>query len=57
MAKEGYQPEYGARPLRRGFIQTCLDSLAEEMLRGEYKAGDADHRLRRRKQDQIPQVR
>ena len=40
IAKEGYQPEYGARPLRRA-IQTLLeDSLAEEMLRGEYKAGD-----------------
>ncbi|HMO20402.1 MAG TPA: hypothetical protein PKC98_05475, partial [Candidatus Melainabacteria bacterium] len=40
IAKEGYQPEYGARPLRRA-IQTLLeDSLAEEMLRGEYIAGD-----------------
>ena len=40
IAKEGYQPEYGARPLRRA-IQTLLeDGLAEEMLRGEYKPGD-----------------
>ena len=40
IAKEGYQPEYGARPLRRA-IQTLLeDSLAEEMLKGEFKAGD-----------------
>lgn len=40
IAKEGYQPEYGARPLRRA-IQTLLeDSLAEEMLKGIYKAGD-----------------
>ena len=40
VAKEGTDPVYGARPLRRA-IQTLIeDPLAEEMLQGKWKAGD-----------------
>ena len=40
VAKEGTDPIYGARPLRRA-IQTLIeDPLAEEMLQGKWKAGD-----------------
>jgi ATP-dependent Clp protease ATP-binding subunit ClpC len=40
LAKKGYDPLYGARPLRR-FIQTLVeDKLAEEMLEGRIKEGD-----------------
>lgn len=40
LAKKGYDPEMGARPLRR-LLQTKIeDSLAEMLLRGELAAGD-----------------
>jgi ATP-dependent Clp protease ATP-binding subunit ClpC len=40
IAQKGYDPKYGARPLRR-MIQTKLeDTLAEEILEGNVKAGD-----------------
>ena len=40
VAKEGSDPIYGARPLRRA-IQTLIeDPLAEALLQGDWKAGD-----------------
>ncbi len=40
IAKEGTDPIYGARPLRRA-IQTLIeDPLSEELLQGTWKAGD-----------------
>jgi ATP-dependent Clp protease ATP-binding subunit ClpC len=40
LAKEGYDPHFGARPLRR-VIQTMIeDPLSEAILAGEFKAGD-----------------
>ena len=40
VAKEGADPIYGARPLRRA-IQTLIeDPLSEELLAGDWKAGD-----------------
>lgn len=40
VAKEGFDPVYGARPLRR-VIQTKIeDQLADELLRGKIKEGD-----------------
>ncbi len=40
LAKEGYDPVYGARPLRRA-VQTKLeDPLAEKLLAGDYQKGD-----------------
>jgi ATP-dependent Clp protease ATP-binding subunit ClpC len=37
---EGYNPSYGARPLRRAVMRLLEDSLAEEILSEKLKAGD-----------------
>jgi ATP-dependent Clp protease ATP-binding subunit ClpC len=41
MAKEGFDPMFGARPLRRAVQKLIEDNLSEEMLRGSIKAGDS----------------
>ena len=40
LAKEGYDPQFGARPLKRAIQEHLLDPLAMKMLAGEFKAGD-----------------
>ena len=40
LAKEGFDPAYGARPLRRAITKTVEDRLSEEMLKGTIKKGD-----------------
>jgi len=40
LAKEGFDPVYGARPLRRAIVRQVEDSFSEAMLQGEVKAGD-----------------
>ena len=40
MAKKGYDPVFGARPLRRAIQNIIEDKLAEEILEGKVKAGD-----------------
>ncbi|NCJ05680.1 AAA domain-containing protein [Synechococcales cyanobacterium C] len=40
LVEEGYNPSYGARPLRRAIMRLLEDSLAEEILTGRVKAGD-----------------
>ena len=40
-AVEGFDPEYGARPLRRILQQTVEDKLSEEILEGKLSLGDA----------------
>ena len=40
IVNEGYDPSYGARPLRRAIMRLLEDSLAEAMLSGEVKEGD-----------------
>ncbi len=37
---KGFDPEYGARPLRRAIQKMLEDKLSEEMLAGNVKAGD-----------------
>ncbi len=39
LVKEGYNPSYGARPLRRAIMRLLEDSLAEEILSGRIKDG------------------
>src|SRR5690606_19828498 len=39
IAKEGYDPEYGARPLRRALQKHVEDRLSEELLKGNALAG------------------
>ena len=40
LAARGYDPAYGARPLRRLIQQAIGDSLAKELLAGEVVDGD-----------------
>ena len=37
---EGYDPAYGARPLRRAIQRRVLDPLAERLLKGDFGEGD-----------------
>ena len=39
LGEKGYDPEYGARPLRRVIQQEVEDKLSENVLRGEYETG------------------
>lgn len=41
LVDEGYNPSYGARPLRRAVMRLLEDILAEEVLSGKIKAGDS----------------
>lgn len=40
LVKKGYDPAYGARPMRRAVERYLEDPLAEALLRGDLKAGD-----------------
>ena len=40
LSTEGYDPQYGARPLRRAISRLVEDPLSDDMLRGKFKAGD-----------------
>jgi ATP-dependent Clp protease ATP-binding subunit ClpB len=40
LAKEGYDPQFGARPLKRAIQEYLLDPLANKLLAGEFKPGD-----------------
>jgi ATP-dependent Clp protease ATP-binding subunit ClpB len=40
LVKEGYDPIYGARPLKRAIQRLVLDPLAVKILEGEFKDGD-----------------
>ncbi|MCP9815257.1 ATP-dependent Clp protease ATP-binding subunit [Synechococcus sp. GreenBA-s] len=41
LVEEGYNPSYGARPLRRAVMRLLEDSLAEEFLSGRISEGDS----------------
>ncbi|GAA0117630.1 ATP-dependent Clp protease ATP-binding subunit [Clostridium senegalense] len=41
LAKEGFDPTYGARPLRRAITKIIEDKLAEEILKGNVNTGDS----------------
>jgi ATP-dependent Clp protease ATP-binding subunit ClpC len=48
IAKQGYDPQFGARPLRRAIQKHIESPLSVRLLRGEFRAGDcvivdADH--------------
>ena len=40
LAREGYDPQFGARPLRRALQKHVESPLSVQMLRGEFKTGD-----------------
>ncbi len=41
LAEEGFDPAYGARPLKRAIQRMVLDPLALRILRGEFHEGDS----------------
>jgi ATP-dependent Clp protease ATP-binding subunit ClpB len=40
LVQEGYDPTYGARPLKRAIQKRVLDELAVRVLEGEFTEGD-----------------
>ncbi len=40
LAEEGYDPQFGARPLKRAIQEVLLDPLAKKLLAGDFKPGD-----------------
>ncbi|MBO8169284.1 MAG: ATP-dependent Clp protease ATP-binding subunit [Thermoanaerobacteraceae bacterium] len=40
IAEEGFDEEYGARPLRRAILKLVEDPISEGLLEGRFKAGD-----------------
>jgi ATP-dependent Clp protease ATP-binding subunit ClpC len=50
---KGYNPDFGARPLRRALSQFVEDPLAENLLTGEFGAGDAVHVTRDEGKDHL----
>ena len=40
LASEGYDPQFGARPLKRAIQEHLLDPLATKLLAGEFKPGE-----------------
>ena len=40
IAEKGYNPEYGARPIKRSIQKHLLDPLADQILAGKFKSGD-----------------
>ena len=40
LIEKGYDPTYGARPMRRAVERYLEDPMAEEIIRGSFKAGD-----------------
>ncbi len=40
LAREGYDPTFGARPLRRAIQRLVEDPLSDELLKGQFRGGD-----------------
>jgi len=49
LIEEGYNPAYGARPLRRAIMRLLEDVLAEEILSGRVSDGDTAMSISMRK--------
>ena len=40
LARQGYDPQFGARPLRRAMQKLVEGPLSVQLLKGKFKAGD-----------------
>ena len=59
LADEGYDPAYGARPLKRTIQRRIQDPLAMRILQGEFREGDTvvvDYQNNDYRFDQLRQV-
>ena len=50
---KGFDPAYGARPMRRAVERYLEDSLAEALLRGDVKPGDAVNVIKKTEGDEL----
>ncbi|MEN9974663.1 MAG: hypothetical protein RLZZ282_669 [Verrucomicrobiota bacterium] len=50
---KGFDPAYGARPMRRAVERYLEDSLAEALLRGDVKPGDAVNVIKKAEGDEL----
>jgi len=41
LARDGFDPQFGARPLKRTIQEKLLDPLSIKLLEGEFKPGDS----------------
>ncbi len=55
--EKGYNPDYGARPLRRGIENMIEDPLSEAILRGEFKGKDTISVVLDTKEDGIRELK
>jgi ATP-dependent Clp protease ATP-binding subunit ClpC len=53
LADQGYDPAYGARPLRRALQKYLEDPVAEELLKGKYPEGTVIRAKVDKKNDQL----
>jgi ATP-dependent Clp protease ATP-binding subunit ClpB len=53
LARVGYDPQFGARPLKRAIQEMLLDPLAAKLLAGDFKAGDTVQALATRGGDTL----
>ncbi len=53
LIEKGYNPDFGARPLRRAIGQYVEDSLAEQLLAGDFIEGDTVTLTRKPDQDHL----
>ena len=62
VAAEGFDPVYGARPLRRAIVRMVEDAFSGAMLEGQIKTGDSilitakDGKIEFEKQERITQA-
>ncbi len=54
LAEKGYDPQLGARPLRRAIQQMIEDPLSERILWKEFRVGETDRGRRRGRRDCLP---
>ncbi|MBL9121606.1 MAG: ATP-dependent Clp protease ATP-binding subunit [Phycisphaerae bacterium] len=53
LTEKGYNPDFGARPLRRAIGQYVEDPLAEQLLAGDFQDGDTITLTRKEEQDHL----
>ena len=53
LAIKGFDPAYGARPMRRAVERFLEDPLAESLLRGDVKSGDAVNVVKKADSDEL----
>ena len=53
IGREGYDPVYGARPLKRAIQRKILDPLSMEILEGKFREGDRLEAAGRRRQNSV----